>query len=250
MKQNLITILNDLINKADTPDEVKQDLTDLLNEESTLSEDEWCEKVTDKLNELVEQIYAPQEMAYDDYIEQEQNTFHWGSRYNFDKMSLDMMLRVFKENKEKCPFDKMVEVIPFEDSLAYIEDLCYMFGYIFNWQDIPDDYDVTISNKANEFLNKFYPYTLKEDLMFTSIKSIKNYVNVYNKLLDIDKKRELCNEIVSKLIYTESDLKDYQKSYNILRQLNKDGIEDIIGKYKFMALIDDRSIEDMVPEDI
>ena len=250
MKQHLITILNDLINKTDTPDDIKNDLTNLLNEENTLSEDEWCDKVTDKLNELVEQIYAPKEMDYDSYINTVKEHFNWGRNYNFETMGLDKMLKLFKDNKNKCPFEQMVEVIPFKDSISYIEDLCYMFGYIFNWQDIPSDYDVTVNNKANEFLNKLYPYTLKDDLMFTSIKAIKNYVNVYNKVLDMDKKRELCNEIVSRLIYTESDLKDYQKSYNILKQLNKDGIEDIIGKYKFMALIDDRSIEDMVPEDL
>ncbi len=253
--QNLKSILENLQNAPDIPDKYKSIIEADLTQLNTLTEDE---QLKDWVNDVLQDLYSMRNeidydkqsngITYDEYIKGTREGFHWHDHANFETMSLEKMFKIFKEYKEKAPFEKMVEVIPFKDSIAYMDDVCYMFASIFNWEDIPEDYDVTLDTKANDFLRKMYPYT--KDFTFISIKSIKNFVNVYHKIMDIDRKRELCNKMINKLIRTEGDLKNYQKSYNILRQVNKEGIEDLIKKYKFMASIDDRPIEDMIPEDL
>jgi len=243
-------ILNKIIN-SDAKDEYKQSATDLINKLSGISTDEekqeWIDETSQVLNDISYNL-THKTIKYDEYLEERKQNAVWDRHYDFDNMDLNKMLSVFKKHKDKIKFEDMIAVIPFKDEVAYIDDLLYILQFIFNWQDIPDNYDVTIKNKTNTFLKNIYPYT--NDFNFISIKSIKNFVNVYNKIMDIDRKKELCNKIVSKLLYTEGDLQNYQKSYNILLQLNKDGIESIINKYKFVATMDNRPIEDMPPEEL
>lgn len=223
-----------------------------INEIDNITTDEEAEEWLNNLYEEARLIHNEHEydgekgVTYEEHIKDTREGFHWHEHADFEHMDLNKMFKIFKEYKEKAPFEKMVEVIPFKDSLSWMEDVCYMFSSIFNWEDIPADYDVALDTKANDFLRKMYPYT--DEFIFISIKSIKNFVNVYHKIMPMERKRELCEELVNRLITTEGDLKNYTKSYNILQQLNREGVEDLIDKYKFIAMIDDRPIDQLLSE--